>query len=243
MMFVGLLTSAHAKKSAKAKKETTEPAKPAAAAKPQAGGCIDMYTTAFKNQGPKIDPAEVGELYMTYCKKNMRVSSAKSMDELCGPIVKKVEEKMRWVPQETSVTPEIVCKTIDQLKEQFPEHAKVTQAQAGAEMDESRKQDAAKQELGSKAKELSTKFGEDLKASVAEASEILAKGFRQKMEIRAKEVLGSKGEGPAVTKMLSAITEQLTLGLRGLETKANQKRDEAMKEWVATAARDLKNEL
>ena len=36
-------------------------------------------------------------------------------------IILKVEEKMRFVPPETDVSPELVCKNAEKIKEQFPE--------------------------------------------------------------------------------------------------------------------------
>jgi len=68
--------------------------------------CIDMYKIAFEGK-KKVPPADVGKLFKQYCIKNMKVSSAKSMEELCDPMGKKADEKMAWVPPETNVTPEI----------------------------------------------------------------------------------------------------------------------------------------
>merc|ERR1719491_2245577 len=97
----------------------------------------------------------------------MKSGSAKSMDELCAPIVRKVEDKMIWVPEDENMTPELVCKTIDQLKKEFPEHAAYA-----LEIEETRKKkegavEAAKKELADKAKVLGGKIAEELKASLA----------------------------------------------------------------------------
>merc|ERR1719245_1650075 len=82
--------------------------------------CTDTYTDAFKPHKGTVLPKNVGALYKTWCKKNMKVSSAKSMDELCAPLVKKVESKMIYIPEETEVTPEMACEQVDSLKKMFP---------------------------------------------------------------------------------------------------------------------------
>merc|ERR1719433_584132 len=98
-----------------------------------AQGCVDTYKAVLKKPGGgTILPAEVGPLYLKWCKKNMKVSSAKSMDELCAPLARKAEEKMKWVPPELAVTPELTCKSVDKLKEEFPEQVAAAEAQQRA---------------------------------------------------------------------------------------------------------------
>merc|ERR1712190_258415 len=117
-----------------------------------------------------VKPKEVGPVYFQYCKKNMKVSSAKSMDELCQPMVKKIEEKMVWVPSDTDVTPEIVCKTADELKTAYPDHASTMGEKEKERLKEENAAKAAKDALAKKAKDLSAGMAADLKAVLEEAS-------------------------------------------------------------------------
>eukprot|EP00928_Gymnodinium_smaydae_P058564 TRINITY_DN41754_c0_g1_i1.p1 TRINITY_DN41754_c0_g1~~TRINITY_DN41754_c0_g1_i1.p1 ORF type:complete len:276 (+),score=59.27 TRINITY_DN41754_c0_g1_i1:51-830(+) len=201
--------------------EETKPAKPSAPPVNQA--CIDMYKEAFKGQAG-IKPASVGDVYFKHCKKTMRLDSAKSNDELCKPLVKKVEEKMLFVPPDTDVTPEIVCKTKDQLKADYPEQAAVAEA-AGKEVSAA---DALREELNKKAKAVSGKIGDDIKQSLNQASEDMIASLRPKIEANLADAFGAIDEGKA--KVVSGMMDALKLALRGVETKIQQKKDDSIKE-------------
>jgi len=200
--------------------------------------CIDMYKTAFKGH-TKIAPGEVGQLYRTYCKKNMRVSSAKSMDELCLPLVKKVEDKMLWVPATTEMTPEIVCKSVDQLKKDFPEHATSMLMEQEGKLKESRAAQAAKDELSKKAKELSTGIGASVQGALAKVTSELTAKLKEDMENHMNRIVGDDANQDRKAKLVSTILESVSLGLRGIETKVNQKKDEALKSWLSGELKDL----
>lgn len=195
--------------------------------------CIKMYTTAFKGHA-RIAPDRVGELFLKYCKKNMKSGSVKSMDELCAPIVKKVEDKMIWVPKDTAVTPEIVCKNVDQLKEAYPEHSKTALDNLSKAQQAKGVIESAKKELADKAKVLGSKIAEELKTSLAKDSEKMVADLKQRITTHVEASLGpmdSKKE-----KIVKEIMETVTLGMRGLETKANQKKEDAMKTWLQAEA-------
>jgi hypothetical protein len=199
--------------------------------------CLEMYRTAFKGKAP-VKPADVGSLYLTYCKKNMRVGSAKSMDELCQPIVKKVEDKMVWVPPDVEVTPDLVCKTMDQIKEAFPEHAALM---ADGEATRKQKEDveeAKKKELAAKAKTLGSKIEQEVVDVFKKAGESMSKDLSERIKTHAKEVLGGEFDARK-EKMVKKILESITLGMRGLETKTKQKADESLKEWAALESKEL----
>mmetsp|Transcript_11828 Transcript_11828/g.19417 ORF Transcript_11828/g.19417 Transcript_11828/m.19417 type:complete len:234 (-) Transcript_11828:96-797(-) len=196
--------------------------------------CIQMYKDAFKGKA-KVKPAEVGKLYMNYCKKNMRVGSAKSMDELCQPIVKKVEDKMVWVPDDVEVVPELVCKTLDQIKAEYPEHAKLM-----AESEEARKrhedvEEAEKKKIAANAKAFGASVAQDLAEVLKKAGETASKELEERMQ-KHVEVLGGEMD-ERKKKMISKILESVTLGIRGLETKTKQKSEESVKEWLVYEAR------
>lgn len=194
--------------------------------------CVDVYTAAFKGR-KSVKPTDVGELYFTYCKKNMRVSSAKSMDELCKPLVRKVEDKMLWVPPDMDVTPDMVCKSADALKKDFPQHAAAAQAGADARFKEANAEKEEREALAKSAKLLSAKFNEEVHRILTESGE----GLRDKLLTRAREVLGTSSLDEHDVKLVSSITEAMVLGLRGLETKVSQKKDEALKVWVNAEAK------
>lgn len=202
----------------------------------EAQECIKMYKEAFKGLA-RIEPKKVGGLFLKYCKKNMKMGSVKSMDELCAPIVKKVEDKMLWVPEDVSVTPEIVCKTVDELKKEFPEHA----ANA-AGIEEARKKregvvESAKKELAGKAKILGGKIAEELKQSLGKEAEKMAAELQKKITAHVESTLGPMDKPKE--KMVKQIMETVTLGMRGLETKTNQKKEEVMKEWLQAEAKEI----
>jgi hypothetical protein len=198
--------------------------------------CIDMYKTAFKGKA-KVKPAEVGKLYLTYCKKNMRVGSVKSMDELCQPIVKKVEDKMVWVPPEENVTPELVCKTMDQIKAEFPEHVKVMEKSEDARKKVENAEEAERKALADKAKVLGSKFAQDLTGILKKTGEAASKELKESFVKNIKESFGGELDDRK-EKMISKILETVTLGIRGLETKAKQKSEESIKEWLIVEARE-----
>jgi len=199
--------------------------------------CIDMYKTAFKGKAP-VKPADVGKLYLTYCKKNMRVGSVKSMDELCQPIVKKVEDKMVWVPPETEVTPELVCKTMDQIKQEFPDHAATMSESEAARKKNEDAEEAEKKKIAEKAKTLGARIQEDLSDVLKKAGESVATEMRQRLEKHAAELLGGDMDKHK-EKILSKILETVTLGMRGVETKAKQKSEESLKEWAISESKEL----
>mmetsp|Transcript_97994 Transcript_97994/g.179534 ORF Transcript_97994/g.179534 Transcript_97994/m.179534 type:complete len:260 (-) Transcript_97994:147-926(-) len=202
----------------------------------EAQECIKMYKEAFKGIS-RIPPKQVGGLFLKYCKKNMKMGSVKSMDELCAPIVKKVEDKMLWVPEDESVTPEIVCKTIDDLKKDYPEHA----ANA-AGIEEARKKregavESAKKELAGKAKLLGGQIADELKAALGKEGEKMAAELQKKITSHVESALGPMDKRKE--KIVKQIMETVTLGMRGLETKTNQKKEEVMKEWLQAEAKEI----
>jgi len=199
--------------------------------------CLDMYKTAFKGKAP-VKSSDVGGLYLKYCKKNMRSSSAKSMDDLCRPIVKKVEDKMAWVPADAEVTPELVCKTLDQIKAQFPDHAATVGATVNAAKAVEDAEESDKVNLAKKAKVLGSKIEQELAVVLKNAGEAAAKELKEKIGKQVKEVLGGDID-QRKEKLISKILETITLGMRGLETKSKQKTDEGLKEWLISESKEL----
>mmetsp|Transcript_73067 Transcript_73067/g.190639 ORF Transcript_73067/g.190639 Transcript_73067/m.190639 type:complete len:235 (-) Transcript_73067:47-751(-) len=198
--------------------------------------CQDVYKTAFKGQS-SVKPAAVGDLYFKYCKKNMRVSSAKSMDELCKPLVTKAENKMLWVPPDTEVTPEIACKSVDALKQDYPEHAAEFQSRSDAKATAAEEERKVREALSSKAKELSKLAGDDLEAIMREAAKELSEKVRSRLEATIAGALGADAQGERSTKIVTTILETLELGHRGLLTKVSQKKDEAVGTWLQQEAK------
>merc|ERR1712046_171147 len=131
-----------------------------------------------------------GDLYFKYCKKNMKVGSAKSMDELCQPMVKTVEKKMVWVPGDHEMTPELVCKTIDQIKAEFPDHAKVAEQIEQEKKKAEGAEEAERKELAEKAKGFSTGLGQDVAAILKRAGDTIAKELEASFAKRVKESFG-----------------------------------------------------
>merc|ERR1712062_970665 len=99
---------------------------------------------------------------------------------------KKVEEKMNWVPPETDVTPEIVCKTVDQIKELFPEY--VVKAQEHAKTADV--ENAALAEVTQKAKALRSKLADEMKLELRKWSTELLTNIGHKMKDVSEGVLG-----------------------------------------------------
>merc|ERR1712190_104136 len=170
-------------------------------------------------------------------KKNMRVGSVKSMDELCQPIVKKVEDKMVWVPPDFAVTPEIVCKTMDQIKAEFPEHAKTMSVSEAAKKKTEDAEEAAKKQLAEKAKVLVANMEKDLSAILKKAGGTASKELTDSFHKHLEQDLGGEMD-KRKEKMISKVLETITLGIRGLETKAKQKSDESINEWLVNEARE-----
>mmetsp|Transcript_51784 Transcript_51784/g.150363 ORF Transcript_51784/g.150363 Transcript_51784/m.150363 type:complete len:239 (-) Transcript_51784:79-795(-) len=202
-----------------------------------ADGCTDMYEVVLKRPaGVQITPAEVGGLYSKYCKKNMKVSSAKSMDELCAPLVRKIEEKMRWVPPDFDVTPEIACKSVDKLKEQFPERVATAEAQlqqAGAEEKKAK-------EVLDKAKVLKNKLSTELKDVIADWGKELVARLGARVRKEAEEVIGPDFSQPPKDALAKQLEDAAALASRGLETKLVQKLDEAVGGWASSARKEAR---
>jgi len=210
----------------------------------QSKQCVEMYTTAFKDAKKKtLQPSEVGKVYLQYCKKNMRVGSAKSMDELCQPIVKKVEDKMIWVPTDFEVSPELVCKTLDQIKEQFPEHAaSMAEGEATRKKEESA-EEAQRKQLAGLAKSAGAKIEQDIVDVLKKALDTASTELKGKLVAHVNEANGALGGGAwgkKEDKFVSSILESISLGIRGVETKAKQKKQEVLQEWLVAKSKELK---
>lgn len=200
--------------------------------------CIEQYKTAFKGHLP-VHAKDVAAHYNTYCKKSMKSGSTKSMDELCRPIVKKVESKMTWVPADDEVTPEIVCKTVEQIKEMFPDHAA---KQGESEAANKKQEDAAEAEkkvLSEKAKALTGNIQKELADvfSIMDMKSEKTKDLKNRINKQVLDVLGGEMDARK-EKMVTKILETITLGMRGLETKAKQKTDESLKEWLVSEMKE-----
>eukprot|EP00927_Polykrikos_kofoidii_P072097 TRINITY_DN68251_c0_g1_i1.p1 TRINITY_DN68251_c0_g1~~TRINITY_DN68251_c0_g1_i1.p1 ORF type:complete len:236 (+),score=65.33 TRINITY_DN68251_c0_g1_i1:48-755(+) len=204
--------------------------------------CVDMYKTAFKKQKGQATPKEVPGLFLEYCKKNMKMSSAKSMDDLCAPMVKKVEEKMSWVPPDTTVTPELVCKTVEKIKEAFPDYAATA-----VEREKSRSVEKENQkELVDKAKALQAKMASEMKALLAKSSKDLAATMEERLRHAANEALDGFRirDAKPTERLLAQMREATELSNRGVETKLMQKLEESIGTWIAAARKDaMKTEL
>mmetsp|Transcript_36404 Transcript_36404/g.79496 ORF Transcript_36404/g.79496 Transcript_36404/m.79496 type:complete len:190 (+) Transcript_36404:915-1484(+) len=171
----------------------------------QAQQCMEMYKTAFGKQG-NASPKAVGDLVFAYCKTNLKLSSAKSMDELCRPMVRKAEDKMRHFPPNEVVTPELACKSVEELAELFPAHhramleeqereraspATLVEQEAGALRD-ALKQSAEKElaswkqgmdrEIQARMKSLSAKFDMAIQAAVQNFTRVVRNEFKKQRE-------------------------------------------------------------
>jgi len=204
-----------------------------------ASACVDTYTQVFKvRKGAKVAPSEVGALYTTWCKKNMKVSSAKSMDELCAPLARKVEEKMMWVPPATDVTPEIACEGADKLKERFPEHVKVAEAQ----LKDTGAQEARKKQLLEKAKALKGQLDGVVRESVTTWGKSLVDDLGAKIRAKTLEVLGPDSAEAPREALAKHLQDAAGLNSRGAETKLLQKLEEAIGSWAREAAKETAKE-
>lgn len=199
--------------------------------------CNDMYKAILKRpKGAKVSPAEVGGLYFEYCKKNMKVSSAKSMDDLCAPLVKKIQEKMQWVPSEVAVTPEIACKSVDKLKEEFPEQVAVAEVQIKAAGED----EAKHRQLMEKAKLLRGTLVDEVRTVIDKWGRGLVKDLGALLREKTEEVLGSDfGQAPKQA-LAKQVEEAASLASRGVETKLIQKLDEAVGSWAALAKKEAR---
>merc|ERR1712039_1159983 len=131
---------------------------------------------------------------------------------------------------DTDLTPEIVCKTIDQLKADYPEHAVEMAAQ---EESRKKKEDSGQKKLLALAQGMSDKLAAEIKAAMADAQQALLKDLETRLLATIeKAVAGSATMGPPETKLVASLVEATKLGHRGLETKVTQKKDEALKNWI-----------
>mmetsp|Transcript_2870 Transcript_2870/g.7977 ORF Transcript_2870/g.7977 Transcript_2870/m.7977 type:complete len:237 (-) Transcript_2870:156-866(-) len=202
-----------------------------------ADSCTDMYKVVLKRpQGVKVTPAEVASLYFEYCKKNMKVSSAKSMDELCAPLVRKIEEKMRWVPPDVDVTPALACKNVEKIKEEFPEYIAVAEAQLKVVGED----EAKHKHLVEKAKDLKNKLGTELKAAVSSWGEQLVKDLGTHLQRKTEEVLGPEFGQAGKDALAKQMQEAASLSSRGVETKLLQKLEEAVGTWATLARKEAR---
>lgn len=196
--------------------------------------CADMYKIAFKKGGGKAKPDKVGGLFKEYCMKNMKMSSGKPMDELCAPMVKKVDEKMSWVPPGTDVTPEVVCKSVDKIKELFPDYAATAQKSA-AEVDADK---AAQQAFVDKAKELKSTLAKEMKETLQKWNAQLRSDLAAMVKEKTEKVLGEMVVPKANEKLYAMIADATDLGVKGVETRLVQKLDDAMGSWASAARKE-----
>lgn len=195
--------------------------------------CTDTYTDAFKSHKGKVAPKEVGDLYLKWCKKNMKVSSAKSMDELCAPLVKKVSDKMQWVPADVTVTPEIACDSVDTLKSKFPEQV----AKAEATMKSSGAADAHKRETMEMAKKLKVNLESVVRETMGTWSKKLADELVTNLKAKAEDILGKDSPSPPRDALAKTMEGVASMGARGMETKLLQKLEEAAGQWASTTVK------
>lgn len=207
--------------------------------------CQSIYEGLFEAFDGKVKPNAVGDLYKGYCKKNMKSSSAKSMDVLCQPLVEKVEEKMRWVPPDHDVTADLVCLSLDKIKAEFPEYAE--KAVALQKQQENTEAGLKKKNVET-GKKLSAEIQKEIKEAIGSHKTALVKELGEKMKAKVDKVLGEDAVPEAVTKMLKWITDQADLNLKGVETKLLQTTEKAVGGWIqdtakAQAAKAKKAEL
>lgn len=204
---------------------------------PPASTCEDTYKIAFKRK-KNIKPSQVGELYFEYCKKNMQVGSVKSLDELCQPMKQKAAEKMSWVPDDVVVTPALACKKIDQLKKDYPEHAK---KQESADGQLKKQEDAWKQTLTKKANLVNTNIASDMNAAMDKEGAALKAAISDLVRKQVMSGLEKEGEPVGREKVLiDSLNEYVQLQLKGIATKFNQKKEEALGTWVSGEATDIR---
>jgi len=192
-------------------------------------GCQDVYKEAFRKSGGVAKPDQVGNLYHQWCTKNMHVSSSKSTNELCEPLVRKVAEKMRFVPAETEVTPELVCKSAQKIQEQFPEHAKAIEEQLKKEASSRSGAQALVREQG---KKLQKALEKEVKDIIAVLGAQLSKDLGPRLRKKASETLGDEANASEMDTLVRTLTEAAQLQVRGMDTKLVQKIPEAVGTWA-----------
>eukprot|EP00933_Yihiella_yeosuensis_P024480 TRINITY_DN18991_c0_g1_i1.p1 TRINITY_DN18991_c0_g1~~TRINITY_DN18991_c0_g1_i1.p1 ORF type:complete len:262 (-),score=79.11 TRINITY_DN18991_c0_g1_i1:218-1003(-) len=224
------------------KEEVKEPPK-APEGKKEPTACEKLYTGILE-KAPSSKPGDIGKLYGEWCKKNMQVGSSKSLDELCAPMVKKVAEKMSWVPPETDVTPPLVCGSVDQIKAQFPEYASKAEELLKRESDKGADQkkilEAAK---GLKGK-LSTAVTSTLKAWEGN----LLKAIEENLQAEISKALGGgatadlppSAKESAEKLVTKPLVEAATLQSRGMGTKLLQKLEESVGAWANKVSKEAK---
>jgi len=200
-----------------------------------ASACEETYATAFKATAGVAAPKDVGRLYNEWCKKNMRVSSAKSMDELCAPLVRKVEQKMVWVPPDAEVTPEIACEGVEKLKARFPEHIAIAEAQ----MKSSTSDEARKRELMDSAKKLNAKLEAKMREALGSWGKALVKDLGEIVRSGSLEILGESSPEVPREELAKTMESAASLSVRGVETKLLQKLQEALGTWASKASKEL----
>lgn len=198
--------------------------------------CQDMYKAAFKLSGGSAKPDKVPGLYLEYCKKNMKSSSAKAMDVQCAPFVKKVAEKMQFVPPDTDVTPQLVCKGLKAIKEEFKDFAIAKEAELNAKAaTETSSRSAVVEEAKALKKELETVISELTstwrKQLVYELGERARRALSNSVNANLAEV--SKDASNALVK---SLVDAAGLGAKGLETKLLQKTTDVVGQWAAQAS-------
>lgn len=200
-----------------------------------ASACVTTYTTVLKaSKAPQVLPAEVPDLYKAWCKKNMKVSSAKSMDELCAPMVSKIKDKMLWVPADAEVTPEMACDSVEKLKERFPEHMAI----AEAKLKDTASDEAARKALLAKAKELKEKLSVEVRDVVGTWGASLVSELGERLKSKASEVLGPDSPVGPQEALVKTLVEAAGLSSRGIETKLLQKLEESVGGWASKAAKE-----
>jgi len=196
--------------------------------------CVDIYKKSFKKFGGTVKPDKVADLYMEYCKKNMRSSSMKSMDVVCAPLVKKVREKMMWVPPDTDVTPKLVCKSVDQIKADFAEYIPV--AEENLKM-AAATEAGAKEQAAEEAQQLKKKVGQEISEAMQKWRKELEQDLQERLPKKLLEVLDTDTMSEPSTKLIKRLVEAASLGVKGVETRALQKLDEALATWAVETAK------
>merc|ERR1712039_181089 len=155
-------------------------------------------------------------------------------DELCAPLVKKLVEKMRWVPKGTDVTPEIACESAEKLQARFPEQVAIAQAQ----LESADKEEKAKQEMLKTAKALKSKLDAEVKSVLGKWSKSMVEDLGASIRSKTKEVLGEGSPSKPQETLAKTLEDAASLSSRGVETKLLQKLEEAVGAWVNNAAKE-----
>merc|ERR1712113_119529 len=96
-------------------------------------------------------------------------------------------------------------------------------------------------ELNKKAKAVSTSLGADMKKIFERANEEMMKDLRQSVTKNLQDSFGPMDD--LKEKMVSQMVDTLKLANRGVETKMQQKKDEAIKELLAGELREARKKL